>query len=395
MLLESIHDLYGLSNSQTFMRDVLLLLERLVPVDAAIVIVHPKLGAADWVALLDPQVPSKELYALMAQQVSLLVDNVVFYSLSPDFARLMEDLLPLLERYVLDSAFTGNTRLMPAGAHQLSVFSIRESWYDKALFTYLLTKVPFADHMMLLINDSEAHALLDDDQDCGCLYFYRNWDEWTERDRIILDWLKPHITQAYQSVITFSRLNQQVAQWQEMFDYAGVILLNEQGYIQRMSAQAASWLMDYCPTFMASRQLPEPLHTWFLSQILTLNRQVNVLSLNQSPSTPLSIRQENRQLTIHCNANLEKRQYIMLLTEEQTTSLRLAFQRLGLTTREAEVLFWVSQGQDNKAIALQMAINVSTVRKHLENIYQKLQVSSRTAAVTRSLEQIRIMDQPD
>jgi FixJ family two-component response regulator len=37
---------------------------------------------------------------------------------------------------------------------------------------------------------------------------------------------------------------------------------------------------------------------------------------------------------------------------------------------------------DNQAIALQMNINISTVPKHLENIYPKLGMKNRTEAIT-------------
>jgi DNA-binding CsgD family transcriptional regulator len=46
------------------------------------------------------------------------------------------------------------------------------------------------------------------------------------------------------------------------------------------------------------------------------------------------------------------------------------------------------QGKNNKAIAAQLDINVSTVRKHLENIYYKLGVQSRTEAIAKALEKI-------
>jgi DNA-binding CsgD family transcriptional regulator len=52
-----------------------------------------------------------------------------------------------------------------------------------------------------------------------------------------------------------------------------------------------------------------------------------------------------------------------------------------LSQRETEVLFWVMQGKDNKAIATQMSMGKSTIGKHLESIYRKLGVQSRTEAI--------------
>ncbi len=52
----------------------------------------------------------------------------------------------------------------------------------------------------------------------------------------------------------------------------------------------------------------------------------------------------------------------------------------GLTPREAEVLGWVARGKRNAEVAAELFISPQTVRKHLENIFEKLDVRSRTAA---------------
>lgn len=54
-----------------------------------------------------------------------------------------------------------------------------------------------------------------------------------------------------------------------------------------------------------------------------------------------------------------------------------------LTARESEVLELVAAGMSNAAIAERLWISPGTVKKHLENIYAKLQVTNRTAAVMR------------
>ena len=52
----------------------------------------------------------------------------------------------------------------------------------------------------------------------------------------------------------------------------------------------------------------------------------------------------------------------------------------GLTPREAEVVGWVARGKTNVEIAAALFISPQTVRKHLENIFDKLGVRTRTAA---------------
>jgi DNA-binding NarL/FixJ family response regulator len=52
----------------------------------------------------------------------------------------------------------------------------------------------------------------------------------------------------------------------------------------------------------------------------------------------------------------------------------------GLTARELEVLRLVAGGKSNREIASALVISERTVARHLQNIFAKLRVSSRTAA---------------
>ena len=55
-----------------------------------------------------------------------------------------------------------------------------------------------------------------------------------------------------------------------------------------------------------------------------------------------------------------------------------------LTPRQWELLHLLAAGRTNTQIARRLGISEGTVRTHLENIYERLDVSSRTAAVTRA-----------
>lgn len=73
--------------------------------------------------------------------------------------------------------------------------------------------------------------------------------------------------------------------------------------------------------------------------------------------------------------------------EEQYTSIPLeALRPLNLSRREGEVLAWMAVGKTNGDIAHILGVSQRTAEKHCENIYRKLGVESRTAAVRRALE---------
>ena len=59
---------------------------------------------------------------------------------------------------------------------------------------------------------------------------------------------------------------------------------------------------------------------------------------------------------------------------------------LGLSPREAEILFWVAQGKTNSEIGTILQISPATAKKHLENIYAKLGTENRTSATLLALE---------
>ena len=60
--------------------------------------------------------------------------------------------------------------------------------------------------------------------------------------------------------------------------------------------------------------------------------------------------------------------------------------QLGLTPRAAEALLWLAQGKTNSDIATILGITESTVKKHVQEMFDKLGVETRGAATVRALE---------
>jgi DNA-binding NarL/FixJ family response regulator len=59
---------------------------------------------------------------------------------------------------------------------------------------------------------------------------------------------------------------------------------------------------------------------------------------------------------------------------------------LGLTPRATEALLWLAQGKTNSDIATILGITESTVKKHVQEMFDKLGVETRGAAALRALE---------
>lgn len=64
----------------------------------------------------------------------------------------------------------------------------------------------------------------------------------------------------------------------------------------------------------------------------------------------------------------------------------------GLTLREGEVMSWLACGKTDAEIAALLSISPRTVQKHLEHIYVKLGVETRTAAVMRASKSFAMTD---
>jgi DNA-binding NarL/FixJ family response regulator len=90
---------------------------------------------------------------------------------------------------------------------------------------------------------------------------------------------------------------------------------------------------------------------------------------------------ENEQLRLQYMGKLGPNEFLLRLAKDSSANIPAQFSsELGLTTREGEVLSWLSKGKTNRDIAQILGLSPRTVDKHLEQIYAKLGVENRTAA---------------
>lgn len=111
--------------------------------------------------------------------------------------------------------------------------------------------------------------------------------------------------------------------------------------------------------------------------------------MRKNDDSPLSgsrliLKHEGKRLVIRL---VSKSDPILFLGEERPTKIKPQSPApCSLSSREAQVLQWVSQGKTNKEIALILELSARTVQKHLEHIYQKMGVESRTGAAAKAYE---------
>lgn len=208
----------------------------------------------------------------------------------------------------------------------------------------------------------------------------------TERDRAILNLFRPHLLIAYHNVRHYTQLQYQLAQLTQVSEQFGTILLSADGLIEQISDRAADILQCYFATeWICATQLPDTLHSWVKQQM----QNFNVAQLSKLLK-PLSIEASRKQLSIRLLQNSSREQWILTLEESESEALSIhSFCPIGLTKRESEVMFWVLQGLSNAQIAAQLFCSDKTIKKHLEHIYSKLNVQSRSMALAVAINKLK------
>jgi DNA-binding CsgD family transcriptional regulator len=204
----------------------------------------------------------------------------------------------------------------------------------------------------------------------------------TERERLIADLVRPHISQAWRNARLVSCWQGQLRMLEQGFESldAGVILCGSQGHVQFINAQARRHLAEYFSTTrQTGRDLPPDLLLWLRQQNSQLIENDDVPPVR----LPLVCEKEGKRLTVSLlsqpGANL------ILMEEQPAHSHRIVPDSFRLTTRETEVLSWIARGKTNGEIATILGTQTGTVKKHIEHIFEKLGVETRTAAATMAL----------
>jgi len=127
--------------------------------------------------------------------------------------------------------------------------------------------------------------------------------------------------------------------------------------------------------------VPKPIRDWVRSQIRFADEFKKPPSEEFHPLSTLSVKMSRCQNSDEFLLLLQKR------TGSREWNLESLKTSLGLTFREAEILMWISRGKTNKEVGIILGSSPRTVNKHLEHIFEKLDVSTRAAAVTLALQQ--------
>lgn len=273
----------------------------------------------------------------------------------------------VLENYLR----TGDTRF-----YKISDFVSQQAYRRSALYKELYRGMDVEDVMATFFPLEQSCQV--------SVALHRDRRSFSERDRLLLNLIQPHIVQAWKNAKLVKQLLSELTAVQTSLEALdiGVIALDAAGRIRTMNSQAKSYLQTYFPGRTVTREVPHAIAEW-----LRLHNQGGAGRL-PSPPKPLQIRTAHGQLLI---TNVPRREgTVLIATQESRAPDTTALCALGLTSREAEIVIWVSQGKTNVEIASILGISWRTVQKHLEHVFRKLEVDSRTAIATIAWESMRV-----
>lgn len=347
-LLEFLEGSYSLLNLDTFMAHILSDLPKLVPAEATIY-----------------------------NEYSFKRNRIVWQQEPANFA--FQGSERIWERYAHEHPIlTHFERTKNGEAVKFSDFVSQRQFRRTSLYNEFFRSLRISHQMTFCLQEPTGLVV--------CIALNRTTTDFSERDRALLNLLRPHLIQAYHNAEVVMRLSVELVQARDALEKLGpgVVFLSSGGKVRTMTEQAREWLEAYFQTEMLSRNcLPETLDRWVRQQ----KGLVHARDTAPPPRQPLVVARAEKHLLVRLVS--EPDQSLLVLEERCTTFDPAVLECLGLSRREAEVLCWIMQGKTNSVIGTILGITERTVEKHMERIFHKLSVETRTAAATLALETIQ------
>lgn len=342
-LLEGLRRLYAVRETDSFAREALATLRTIVPCDVA---AYALINTAEW----------QDTYQLEPRA----------YAIPRGFVAAYQRHLPEhpLVTYHLQRA--GNPVL------KLSDFLTRRQFHRLGLY-------------------QEVYRLIDVEHQIGFrlrmvppllagFALSRRRGDFSERERLLLELVRPHVVQAYGNAEALSEHRRQleVAARGVAAGDRELVLLDTRLRPRVWTARGRAWLDEWFGAVGRPRdRLPEALGRWIRSLDVRTSRG-GIPAVRD----PLVLDRDGRRLVVR--AVSDPGSTALLLHVHRTAVAPDALASLGLTRRECEVLALVAEGKTNPEIAAILALRPRTAAKHVERIHRKLGVETRGAAAARA-----------
>jgi DNA-binding CsgD family transcriptional regulator len=265
------------------------------------------------------------------------------------------------------------TRTRDGRAYKLSDFVTRDELHRLQVYEEIFSRIG-VEHQIAFTLPSQPTVVI------GVALSRSGRTDFAERDRTMLNLLRPALVQAYRNVAAYARLHATLRSLARgLADRGeGVVTFNREGRIEFLSPTARTLLETRFPDWSGrGGRLPQP-----LADALEQARAAARAEGTVPDAAPVMVPGDDGSLVVRLVPARVGDEPDALLLEARSEPLGVEQVRaLGLTRRQAEVLRLVALGSSTEQVADALGISTATVRKHLEHVYERLGVTSRTAAV--------------
>jgi DNA-binding response OmpR family regulator/DNA-binding CsgD family transcriptional regulator len=186
--------------------------------------------------------------------------------------------------------------------------------------------------------------------------------------------------------IQTAKMMQQARSTLDAFGQASIAITPNDGKVVWQTPLARELMQKYFSSLVASyeHQTPAPILNWMETSFAD--------HAKGTPIQPLVIIQGADRLIFSAAAFSGDEHWVILLREESDAAqIEALMTTFGLTKRESEVLYWAIKGKTNRDIGDILGTSPRTINKHLEHVFEKLGVETRTAAASLAATKLRMI----
>ena len=178
----------------------------------------------------------------------------------------------------------------------------------------------------------------------------------------------------------------------DAFGYATFTVRSRDGRLVWQTPLARDLLRRYCGT--EAPITPAPVLDWLQRHLAQAQQRIEPPRLHLHAGDKRLTLRLHRQIGDEEDTGEAGEWLIVMEESSDDSTIETLAAAFGLTAREAEVLYWVAQGKINRDIGDILGASPATVKKHLERVYAKLGVETRTAATAMAMQRVKGLQRP-